>query len=167
LEIESKSLLLLSGGAYEKVSVKKLKGAGNMKKNYSIFLFLLFLLLTTGCSTFRFDNDTLSDEVETIEIIEIKDTTNGKEVSILKTFDTKQLMDELLINISELEYNQLYGDPEPLRGICFKLIYKNGDYEIIGKRKIEKYNKSDKPIYAMSKYCSGKEFNSIIDKCLS
>ncbi len=58
------------------------------------------------------------------------------------------IINGFIYDLSRLEFKQLYGDPErQLNGRCIKLVYKNGDYEIICQRLTEKYNKDNQIMY--------------------
>lgn len=101
-----------------------------MKKVTVILVVLVMLITLCGCE-YSFNYEELSQNVQTIEIIDYSPLT---EEETLLTVISESDRNAFLEDLSQLKYKLFYGQPEKPYGQCIKLIYTNGDIEIIGWR---------------------------------
>ncbi|MCL2678350.1 MAG: hypothetical protein FWE85_04785 [Clostridiales bacterium] len=151
-----------------------------MKKKYMVtaclsILMLISTLLFTACiPSFRYDYEELKNEVVKIEIIDLGENIYGggndfesKISQLLITIEDEEVINDVVLDISKLVYKQLlFGDPMWHRGICIKLYYKGGGYEILSLYMIARFDPAGKPVYSQFRSCSEKAFNALIEKYL-
>ena len=100
------------------------------RKPFVIYLTILIIILLSSCqSTFKFELSKSLGEVDTIEIIEIfSDSGEEKVLNKLDIEKASLLIDE----IKKLSCYKDWNDPcQTLNGIAIKVIYFDGNYEII------------------------------------
>lgn len=126
-----------------------------MKKVAIVLAVLLVLFSLCGCeNTYHFNYEQLQENVQTIEIIEYNAYTEEESV-LLVISEAEQ--EQLLLDLSQLEYHYFLGAPYLETGKCLKLTYKDNDYEIVSWRGSTK----DKRIK-----CNEKLFEEMIQKYL-
>ena len=101
-----------------------------MKKAAITLALLLVLVSLCGCKNeYHFDYEDLKEKVQKVEIVEYNSDT--EEETLLSTISSSN-QDQFLLDLSRLEYHFIWGTPIDPDGVCLKLIFKNGDSEIIG-----------------------------------
>lgn len=134
-----------------------------MIKLKSFILLIIFVYMLTGCdNNYKFNYSDLEKSVISIEIIEMKNSQLILYESIKKI--NSDLTLEFLVELSNIEFIRVYGDPVGLTGECILLKYDNGDFEIIGKYYITKYNQDNEPIYWKNNYANEQKFDKLIYK---
>lgn len=121
-----------------------------MKKLYLVILFLSFTLLFTACDPAMgpFDDFDSSDNIESIELIYYENPTQRSflswipdytpqlqdldmsNITVLETLDTN-LIDDFVSQFNEAELLYKYFTFDSPKGICIRMNYENGDFEII------------------------------------
>ncbi len=132
-----------------------------MKKIFLI-LFAVICVMILGCRNeakcYRYQHS-----IEAIEAIEIVDAKHSLDFYVLKSFSQEE-QTEFLKDFQQLKFYKLYGDPMPVcEEIAIRIVYDNGNYDMISWRTVEWVNKEN---FVMAKqYCKPKEdFYSLIDK---
>lgn len=132
-----------------------------MKKFSFVILFLIILLIFTGCSekTYSFKNPI--SEITTIEIVWAE---NSLEFTVIKTLSEIE-KNNFLKQFQTIKFeNYYFGDPMSVHGNAIKITYPNGDYEMICYYWAE-YVK-DGEIYSIRKNCNEKDFNQLLNNFL-
>lgn len=133
----------------------------------TVFLKVLNIpVIEKGLFTFQFEYEKLKKNVVSVEIVEIKESYYPSlDYNVLMTIDEDR-KDDFFYDLSNLKYKPLFGDPVSLHGKCIKVLYTNGDYEMICQEYIEKYNKDNVQILKRYKYCDEDYFEDLIEKYL-
>lgn len=135
-----------------------------MKKVFKILILLLLLFLTGCTKPFKYDLDTLEEEVISAEIVDI-DVEESKVYELVNKVDDDRLKD-LLKDLSMIQFEQDFGGPILPTGYALKLNYADG-YELICNTWIERYDNNDELIEGEIIIVSLDKFNKLIDKYIS
>lgn len=129
-----------------------------MKKTLLINLFLLVLLVFTGCSRKPYSFTNPVDEIESIEIVSAE---NSLEFTVIKTLSETEKND-FLEQFQMIKFYRYYvGDPYVVNGNAVKITYRNKDYEMICHYWAE-YVK-DGEVYFVWKGCDEEDFNNLLN----
>ena len=135
-------------------------------------LIISFVLLLTGCNsktyTWEFERD-VSDVVE-IKIIEVLETKDEYNFCVIKELDI-ELADELYFDIKNLKLEKYWGALSAPGGLCFLIMFDNGEYDIFAKKAPSRYRYYEEygKISAHSSWlicCDMEDFNELINKYL-
>ena len=152
---------------FENLSYEKFKMIVSDKKKellmkrilVAVILFLLVLVPLTSC---RGDSYSFNEPIDEIESIEIVSAKNSLEFTVLKTLSEAE-KENFLKEFQKIKFSNYYiGDPMSVYGNAVKIVYKNGDYEMICSDWSE-YVK-DGTIHFLFKYCDEEDFNKLLDK---
>ena len=139
-----------------------------MKKIFC-FLFMLYLLLLTGCeikSNYQFLNDTKN--IVSIQIVQVtwdNSTHEFKEHTLSTIDDINMFLDEFC----KLDCYSLYTDPLGIddNSIVIKIIYNNQEYELISSGGRAQYTqKKGFQNYTGYRYFDDEPFQKLIEKYL-
>ena len=129
----------------------------------SIFIILLFCLLLSFVSCEK-KAYTFQQSVDKIERIDIVLAENSRESIVIKTLSEEQKK-EFLDRFKEIEFGRIYfGDPTTVNGTAVKMIYQNGDYEIICHYWSD-YVSAETTSFGW-RYCDEKLFNDLVNAFL-
>lgn len=115
-----------------------------MKK---VLIFMIMIYFLTSCASyFRYDYNNLKNDVVSAEIIDIsyeKQSDNSFKtiINLVNIIDNDKL-DGLFNDLSDISILEKVGSPKAAEGKCLKLVFSNGEYEIIYKHSIDRF-KSD------------------------
>lgn len=133
-----------------------------MKKVFiNITLFVLALLMFTGCGATTYSFKESVDEIESIEIVSAE---NSLEFTVTKTLSETEKND-FLEQFQVMKFDNYYvGDPMSINGNAVKITYQNGDYEMICHYWAE-YVKNGE-VYFVRKSCDEEDFNKLLNNFL-
>lgn len=128
------------------------------------FVFLLICVyFLTGCGiNYKYNYSDLERDVKSIEIIEMKNAqlVSYETIKIIESDSTLEFLKEF----SNIKFIRVFGDPVGLAGECILFKYDNGNFEIIGKYYISKYNKDNDLIEWKNYYANEQEFDNLLYK---
>ena len=121
-----------------------------MKKIMCVVFFLLLCVSLVGCDpgSYSFDYEVLLDKVVGVELIDYENEKQKKfsswvpnhlpdlvpfdlsKMTLLETLDNENL-DAFLKQLSEIGFLHKYYTYNSPKGICIRLLYENGNFEII------------------------------------
>lgn len=132
-----------------------------MKKIVFITLFVLVLLVFTGCGKEAYSFQYHVNEIKSIEIVSAE---NSLEFTIIKTLSETEKND-FLKQFQTIQFNSYYvGDPLSVNGNAVKVTYQNGTYEMICYYWAEYVENG--LVYSVRKSCSEKDFNELLNRFL-
>lgn len=108
-------------------------------------IFMIMICLLAGCAKyFKYDYDTLKSNVISAEIIDIsyeQQTDNSVKtiITLVNIVDSEKL-DDLFKDVSNINILERVGSPKSAEGRCLKLIFSNGNYEIIYQHSIDTFS---------------------------
>lgn len=95
-----------------------------------ISVLLLFSLFISGCKEICYwEIGGSLDEIEKIEIIEIKDFYKN-DFEIICEIDEDNY-EELINDVANLQFKSYFGSPQKPEGKAIKITFKNGNYDLI------------------------------------
>lgn len=139
-----------------------MKKARTIKMLFCLIMSLLPLLV--GCNDkiyyweFTFDYD----HVEEIKIIE---ASASDEYSVVKELDIK-LADQLYTDIKSLEMRRYGTNLSHPSGLCFLIVFDNGEYDIIARKESKHYRYDGDKILGYNSWlrCDETQFDILINK---
>ncbi len=132
-----------------------------MKKMLFVASLLFALLILTGCSGKTYEFKKPVDEIESIQIVWAE---NSRDFTVTKTLSESET-DDFLEQFQTLKFvSCIIGDPSTVHGNSVRILYRNGDYEMICYYWAE-YVKDGK-VYPIRKSCNEEEFNKLLNTFL-
>lgn len=135
-----------------------------MKKFIALSFIIIFVF--SGCS-----NDAYSwkfsyeyNYVQEIKIIEVHDEFN---YSVVKAIDL-ELIDELYADISNLKMKRYGANLSSPSGLCFLILFKSGEYDIISQKESKHYKFDEDKLRAYNSWlcCDDVQFKELVEKYL-
>jgi ABC-type enterochelin transport system ATPase subunit len=122
---------------------------------------MVFVIVLSGCqATCHFNLSYPEKEIDLVEIIEI---SSGIE-RVVKSLDAKSVA-VIIDDLNKMKCYQYWNDPnQTIEGIAIKIIYANGDYDIITSSVHALY--SNRHVSYGRKYFDKDSFNSMLDRYL-
>ena len=130
-----------------------------------ISFLLLFSLLMSGCNKiYYWELGGSLDEIEKIEVIEIKDFYRN-DFGIICEIDEDNYQ-EIINEVSNLQYKKYFGDPSCPRGKVIKITFKNDNYDLISRSEPRHCDKEGGMLASYITYLfhPGTEFDQLIEK---
>lgn len=122
------------------------------------------MCLLIGCvnNTFRWEFLYEFDYVKEIKLIEMYDEYN---YSVIKEIDIT-LAEELYIDISSLEMTRYGMNLSAPYGICFLVIFENGEYDIISQKESKHYKFDQGKLVAHNSWlcCDEDKYMELVEK---
>lgn len=132
-----------------------------MKKVFiNITLFVLALLMFTGCGATTYSFKESVDEIDSIEIVSAE---NSLEFTVTKTLSETEKND-FLEQFRSIEFKNYIGDPPAVHGDAIKITYQSGNYEMISYYANE-YVKNGE-IHFLWRCCDEEDFNKLLNNFL-
>lgn len=134
-----------------------------MKKKYVIFLviILLFCMAFTGCEKKPYKFEQSVDEIEKIEIVELKSVFDFTVIKTISEIEKTDFMEQL----QTINFSCYYGNPRNIAGVAIKITYNNEIYEVIsyktGKRVV------GEKVSTVRKWCEEEDFNKLLNNFLN
>jgi len=100
-----------------------------MKKTITVLCIALFSLFISGCDDTIYHWEFQQDQSEIIGLY-IVDAETSKEFEIIKEIPLEK-KEELINDITNIEYKKYGWDPHDANGTCFVIKYRNEEYDII------------------------------------
>ena len=134
-----------------------------MKKIIIILVLSVFLF---GCDkkVYHWEFNYSYEEISQLKIVEIIDELNYREVQQIDLSLAAEVYDDIM-NIEMKRYGTNLSSPY---GLCFLIVFENGDYDIISQRESKHFKYSDEDILGYNSwlYCNEIEFDELINKYL-
>ena len=138
-----------------------------MKKSFKLFclLFMIIIILSlSGCKKHYYDDDVLSDDITSIEILKLAYPQSEFEAELIRTLNDEE-MELLLSELSTVKFRSMIGMELPNLGeYGIKIISKDGTYQIITFSSSFNYNNTGKKTSTRRWECSEEEFNNLVLK---
>lgn len=131
-----------------------------MKKAVLAALLFLVLFTSTGCGGKTYPFRQSVDEIESVEIVSAEDAFAFTVVKTLSEAETQ----EFLKQFQTMLFYRYLGDPRTLYGDSIRIVYSNGNYEMICKHTAE-YVENGRRLYRWTS-CYEDEFNELINSFL-
>ena len=146
---------------------------------------LCFSLIACDPRFFTYEYSDLSGSVSKVELIEynnpdIKMTSTLFSNRGIKRFDEKKMeiveeldaerLDDFLQDLAGIGLNNLWNQPDSHAGMCIRLIYPDGEYEVISYPDptipglLVRYNKKGKLVKYIGSVSNREDFVDIVDK---
>jgi len=141
-------------------------------KKYKLLPIIISMILLSSCGLsntthFTFQQDV--DQIREITIIDITDKADIENASVIKTVETNDV-DKLINDIKGIEMKKpvITGETFPPFGVSIKILYKNGEYDVIAANEAGyyKYNDETGKIvgYTAGLIYSKEDFEAVINK---
>lgn len=132
-----------------------------MKRILCVILFMLEMLIFTGCTPETYTLKRAAGEIERIEIVV---ANTSLDYSVKKALSPMEIV-HFLEEFQKIKFNTYYiGDPMSIYGDSVKITYQNGDYEMICFYWSEYVENGE--IYYIKKNCNENEFNELLNQFL-
>ncbi len=136
-----------------------------MKKVFcSIVLLVSMILALSGCNnrTYYWNFEYDAERIKEIKIVEAQDEFN---YVVVKEIDS-ECIHELYTEIKNLEMKRYGSNLSAPYGMCFLILFDNGEYDIIAKKESKhfKYCNGEITAYNSWLYCDKNQFNALMGK---
>lgn len=136
-----------------------------MKKTFcGVVLLVSMMLALSGCNnrTYHWEFEYDVNRIKEIKIVEAQDEFNYVTV---KEIDSEYIS-ELYFEIKNLEMKRYGSNLSAPHGMCFLILFDNGEYDIIAKKESKhfKYRNGEITAYNSWLCCDKNQFELLIDK---
>ncbi len=128
---------------------------------------LLFVFMLFGCNkkVYKLGFNYSYNEISEIKIIEYTGYNVYNDICDVDL----SLKENVYNDVTNLKFNKYIGSLSSPRGKCIKIVFENGEYDIISRKEPKhcKYDGEEIVAYNSWLVCDRNEFNALIDKYMS
>lgn|SRR5690554_4693380 len=138
-----------------------------MKKSFKLLclLVIIIIILTlTGCKKRYYDDNVLSNDIASIEILKFAYSESVVDAESIRTLNDEE-MELLLLDLSTIKFKWMIGMELPYLGeYGIKFISEDGSYQIVTHSSSFNYNNIGERTSTKRWFCSEEEFNNLVLK---